>query len=130
MFAHPNISPLRNRLMSTSFTASQNVSFITHISKQSLRSQTIEQILEAFVDNSTMHGADRSTFAYRNNMWLAGNYSCKISTSYLPYQSILSLLLRIAEMKRRNTPQRRYFQLRAIFITRSVAIRARLNSVT
>lgn len=76
-----------------------------------------------------MHGGDRSTIAYRN-MWLAGDYSCKISTSYLPYQSILSLLLRISEMKRRNTPQRRYFQLRAISITRGVAIRARLNSVT
>ena len=87
MFAHPNISPLRNLLRSTSFTASQNVSFITLIAKQSLRSQTIEQILEAyinFVDNSTMHGADRSTIAYRNNMWLAADYSCKIFTSYLP----------------------------------------------
>lgn len=33
-------------------------------------------------------------------------------------------------MKRRNTPQRRYFQLRTISIPRSVAVRARLNSVT
>ena len=33
-------------------------------------------------------------------------------------------------MKRRNPPQRKYFQLRTISIPRSVAVRARLNSVT
>ena len=49
LFAHPNISPLRNLLRSTSFTASQNASFFTLIPKQSLRSQTIEQILEACI---------------------------------------------------------------------------------